>query len=114
MIEVTFFINGRLIVLFDSIVFYSFIAQDLVSTIGLAPEVLRRPLEIVSPIGHSVVLYWTYRWVRVNLDDRESEADLVILPIRDFDMILGMNWLFSYKVQIDCFPKMVNFKLPGQ
>jgi len=31
----------------------------------------------------------------------------------EFDIILGMNWLSSYHVSIDCFTKTVCLRLPG-
>jgi len=32
----------------------------------------------------------------------------------EFDIILGMDWLSSYHVSIDCFAKTICLRLPGQ
>ena len=32
----------------------------------------------------------------------------------EFDIILGMDWLSSYHVSIDCFSKTVTLRIPGQ
>ena len=37
-------------------------------------------------------------------------ADLVILDIHDFDVILGMDWLCKYHANIDCHKKIVLFQ----
>uniref|UniRef100_A0A2N9IPW9 Reverse transcriptase n=1 Tax=Fagus sylvatica TaxID=28930 RepID=A0A2N9IPW9_FAGSY len=35
----------------------------------------------------------------------ELSADLVLLEMHDFDVILGMNWLAAYHASVDCFEK---------
>ena len=37
----------------------------------------------------------------------ELEADFIPLELRDFDAILGMDWLKKYRVAINCFVKKV-------
>ncbi|XP_070050730.1 uncharacterized protein [Nicotiana tomentosiformis] len=34
-------------------------------------------------------------------------------PARDFDVILGMDWLSPYRAILDCHAKMVNLAIPG-
>ena len=34
--------------------------------------------------------------------------------MRDFDVILEMDWLASYHATVDCFSKEVIFRIPGQ
>jgi len=40
---------------------------------------------------------------------RDFEVDLVCLPLRGMDVILGMNWLEYIHVDISCFSKTVHF-----
>ena len=40
--------------------------------------------------------------------------DLIELDIKDFDMILGMDWLVRYGATIDCRKKMVTFEPEGE
>lgn len=47
--------------------------------------------------------------MRVNLDNLEFFVNLMELPMTDFDVILGMDWLFAFKVQVDCFDKTIIF-----
>ena len=41
-------------------------------------------------------------------------ADLIVLEMKDFDIILGMDWLSEHYAFIDCRSKKVIFKLPGK
>ena len=40
-------------------------------------------------------------------------VDMPVLPMSDFDVILGMNWLNKYKVVIDYFDASLSFMLKG-
>ncbi|XP_058766122.1 uncharacterized protein LOC131639659 [Vicia villosa] len=40
---------------------------------------------------------------------REFVMDLICLPMKDVDVILGMNWLVYNRVNIDCYHKLVRF-----
>lgn len=40
-------------------------------------------------------------------------VDLILLPMNDFDIILGMDWLTKYRAVLDCFNKLVHFNLEG-
>ena len=51
--------------------------------------------------------------VTVSIDDQEMMIDLLVLDMRDFDVILGMDWLASYHATVDCFSKEVIFQIFG-
>ena len=40
-------------------------------------------------------------------------VDLFILPMTEFDVILGMDWLAEYHAVLDCFARTVTFLIPG-
>ena len=82
--------------------------------LGLAPSVLEEPLLVATPLGDSSVLDRVCRSCTVSLDDLQFTADLIVLPMSEFDIILGMDWLSSYHVSIDCFAKTICLRLPGQ
>lgn len=57
-IESTFFVNDKLArILFDSGTSYSFIEQDLVTAINLAPKGLKSPIKITSPVDRGTIIY---------------------------------------------------------
>ncbi|XP_049365853.1 uncharacterized protein LOC125830727 [Solanum verrucosum] len=52
-------------------------------------------------------------------DDQNGEdmvvvfpADLIEMPIKDFDVIIGMDWLYKNHIVVDCRSKHVSFKDP--
>ena len=54
------------------------------------------------------------RAVPVVISEREFCADLVMLDMTDYDVILGMDFLSKYGAMIDCKAKTVGFKPPGE
>ena len=38
-------------------------------------------------------------------------ADLIVLAMHDFDVILGMDWLGRYRACMDCFHKTVTLRI---
>ena len=47
----------------------------------------------------------------VQIGGVDLPADLVLLEMSDFDVILGMDWLVGYHASMDCFHKTLTFKL---
>ena len=47
----------------------------------------------------------------VSIEGRELLADLVLLDVVDFDVILGMDWLSQHFATVDCRRKEVIFKI---
>ncbi|KAH0646331.1 hypothetical protein KY284_034215 [Solanum tuberosum] len=49
----------------------------------------------------------------VTIQGRDTRADLLLLDMVDFHMILGMNWLSPYRAILDCFSKTVTLAIHG-
>ena len=110
----TFMVNNSYArILFDSGATHSFIARDFMIEVGLVTKRVLVPLEISTPIGRSIVLDTYCRGVRVSLDGLSFVADLVVMSMSDYDVIIGMDWLARHHVSLDCFAKTVTFQLPG-
>ena len=54
-----------------------------------------------------------FRSCVINIVGRELFADLILLHMRDFDVILGIDWLSTYHAIVECFEKRVIFHIPG-
>nr|CAD1824746.1 unnamed protein product [Ananas comosus var. bracteatus] len=77
------------------------------------PHPLNTPLRIETPGGdleadRCIPLY------PVILDDRSFLANLVELPIKIFDVVLGMDWLTRHHATIDCERRTVTFNEPDK
>ena len=48
------------------------------------------------------------------IEEQEFRADLVALDMRDFDVVLGMDWLSRHRATLDCYRKEVKSHRPGK
>ena len=62
----------------------------------LAMEKLAYDMHVTSPLGHSVSVNNIYRNCLIVIQTREFLADLITLPFREFDLIMGMDWLSKH------------------
>ena len=101
-------------VLFDSGSSFSFISESFVAEIGIKPARLAFHLDVVTPSGeHSLV--WKYlRSNDVKLGEMDFNANLLIMDMQEYDVILGMDWLAQHSAVIDCAKKRVMTECPGQ
>ena len=106
--EGTFLVNSfPARILFDSGASYSFISHSFMRRLHLSPKVLNILLSVATPLCVFSLLELIYRDCVVSLNGVQLRVDLIVLLISEFDIILGMNWLSSYHVSIDCFAKIV-------
>src|SRR5262249_40304030 len=75
---------------------------------------MRIPLSIITPLGDSMDVKHMYTSCVVELGGRKLLADLIELPVLDFDVILGMDWLVVNHATIDCYRKCIEFKPEGE
>lgn len=50
-----------------------------------------------------------YKGCLISIAGRELLAYLILSDMKNFDVILGMDWLAAYHVSVDYFHKTVNF-----
>ena len=48
---------------------------------------------VTNPLGHSVIVNRVYRYCLIRIREYEFPKDLIELSFREFDVILGMDWL---------------------
>ena len=60
---------------------------------GLVPEDVNVVLNVFSPLGVNVELGKVCKNCVITFEDHELPADLIVLSKREFDAILGMDWL---------------------
>ena len=70
-------------------------------------------LIITTPVGKQVVCRTYYPSCTVLLGDVNLPANLIVLDMHDFDVILGMDWLEAYHATMDCFSKTITFRFQG-
>ncbi|XP_039144005.1 uncharacterized protein LOC120281170 [Dioscorea cayenensis subsp. rotundata] len=60
---------------------------------------------IQMPLGEEIAREVVFRGCPIKVKGIYFEADLIPLEMRDFDAILGMDWLNRHKAALDCFRK---------
>lgn len=57
--------------------------------------------------GESVDVSDVRRGSLVKVGNIELHVDLIVMRLTEFDIILGMDWLFQHKILVDCYTKEV-------
>jgi hypothetical protein len=85
---------------------YSFVSEDFVLRAGLSVQRLGHPI-LVSSANGSISSCSVCQGCSVILADEVFSANLVVISLGAFDVILGMDWLSQYRVVISYFWKTV-------
>ena len=88
-------------VLFDTGSTLSFISKHIAPYCDLNIQPLIPPIKVETPIGSSEVNQ-VARNVEITMNGRAFPSNLILLPMKDIDIILGMDWLLHYHANIDC------------
>ena len=64
--------------------------------------------------GDPIVSDRVIRDSKVWIGGQEFPADLVALDMRDFDVVLGMDWLSHHRSTLGCYKKEVKLHRPGK
>ena len=89
-------------------------SEEYMCACGLKPEVVSNSVMCVStPLGPESCMSKVVRNVDVIVEDTSMPIDMIVIPMSDFDVVLGMNWLYKYHVIIDCFRASLNFEVNG-
>ncbi|XP_073112192.1 uncharacterized protein [Elaeis guineensis] len=101
--------------LFDPGAIHSFIATSFIKrTNEMSPTPLENDLCVCTPSGEVILVNSICKDCILSIEDREMKADLLVLEMKDFDRILGMDWLAAYHATVDCFKKTIRFQILDQ
>ncbi|XP_070014765.1 uncharacterized protein [Nicotiana sylvestris] len=78
----------------------------------ISHESLGTPIHVSTPMGDSVVMDRIYGSCVVTFYGFETRADLLLLHMTDFEVILGMDWLSLYHAVLDGHAKTVSLAIP--
>ncbi|GKV05621.1 hypothetical protein SLEP1_g17608 [Rubroshorea leprosula] len=105
---------GNAHVLIDSGSTHSFVSPKYVPFLHVEPETLNCVLVVNTPSKEVLTSKTIYRSCRVMVEGRVLLADLILLGIVEFDVILGMDWLSTHYAMVDCYENVVTFFTPNQ
>ena len=66
-----------------------------------------------TPIGDTMTANWVCRNYEIGIGDARLSVDLITIPLRDFNVIFGMYWLFEHHVLMNCSTREVRINSPG-
>ncbi|KAF5933551.1 hypothetical protein HYC85_029722 [Camellia sinensis] len=101
------FCNSVASVLIDTGASHSFVSAAFASVLELELAQLASPICVVSPISGELILKQGVRGCDIEVADHRLPFPFVVMPMKGFDVILGMDWLSSYRAVIDCYRQRV-------
>ena len=75
---------------------------SVVIELGLEVEALEEPLYVISLLGIRARIEMICRDCKLEISGLLLTVDLRVMDMSEFDIILGMDWLTTYRVDIDC------------
>jgi len=109
--------GNRVVVLYDSGATYSFVSNECVRRLGLVIRELGCELIVATPASGEVSTSSACVGCHMEVAGRRFKVNLICLPMKGLDVILGMDWLSSNHVVIDCgrrrvvFPETIGLEL---
>ena len=98
--------------MFDFGASHSFIAASYVKSLGLKVETLENPLHVSSPLETRVSVNKICQDYELGISRILLTVDLMVMGVLEFDVILGMDWLTTHRVVIDCDRRRVTTYTP--
>lgn len=92
---------------------HSFISKISIDKIGNKCIKMNYILDVGTPSGEVINTYQMVKDVKLEIKGKVLKADLYLLRMKDFDVILGMDWLGRNYTTILCDEKEVLFHKPG-
>ena len=89
--------------LVDSGAMHSFASKPFLDSFQIKTQPLEGRMRVSLPGGDPLLADRVVRDSRVLIGGQEFPADLVALDMRDFDVVLGMDWLSRHRATLDCY-----------
>ena len=94
----------------DPISTHSYVCTSVPSLGSLPKSEIEYDILVTNPLRHSVIVHRVYKDCPIRIQEYEFLGDLIELSFREFDVILGMDWLSRPQVVVDCRMKRVTLR----
>ncbi|XP_070004204.1 uncharacterized protein [Nicotiana sylvestris] len=91
----------------------SYVTPFVAMEFGMEPDQLHEPFLVSTPVGESITAARVYRGCVVMVRSRDTMTDLIELGMVDFDVIMGMDWLYSCFSKLDCRTRSMRLEFPN-
>ena len=92
---------------------HSYICTAISSLGSLPKSETEYDIFVTNPLGHSVIVNGVYRDCPIRIQEYEFPRDLIKLSFREFDVILGIDWLSRHQVVVDYRMMRVTLRTPS-
>ncbi|XP_047165935.1 uncharacterized protein LOC124835101, partial [Vigna umbellata] len=96
-------------VLFDSGATHSFISKACVGKLGLELSEMQFDLVVSTPVAGEIRTSTMCVRCPIEVEGRKYKVNLICLPLQGLEVILGMDWLATNHILIDCGKKELVF-----
>ena len=93
---------------------HSFASKPFLDHFQIETQPLEGHMRVSLSSGDPLLVDRVVRDSRVLIGGQEFLADLVALDMRDFDVVLGMDWLSRHRATLDCYKKELKLHRPGK
>ena len=93
---------------------HSFASKKFLDRFQIKTQPLEGRMRVSFLVGDPLFSNKVVRDSIVLIEGQEFPTDLVALDMRDFDVVLGMDWLSHHRSTLDCYKKEVKFHRPGK
>ena len=93
---------------------HSFASKHFLDRFQIETQPLEGCMRVSLPAGDPLVSDRVVRDSRVLIGGQEFPADLMALDMRDFDVVLGMDWLSHHRATLDYYKKEVKLHRSGK
>ncbi|KAG6483450.1 hypothetical protein ZIOFF_060097 [Zingiber officinale] len=114
----TTLITGRIFIagigtyaLLDSGATHSFISETFLKRLGILPEDMDVGFRVIVPSGEQMLSTKMVKDIELRLQRKVVRVDFIVLPMPEFDIILGIDWLSRNGASIDFRQRTVSIRL---
>ena len=93
---------------------HSFIASTTASRWPITLGVLGTDLTVSTPLGDCIIVHTVYRDCPLQINRVDFPANLIVFPMLELDVILGMDWLARHRAIVNYYTREVVFEMPGK
>ena len=93
---------------------HSIASKHFLDRFQIETQPLEGRMRVSLPAGDPLFSDRVVRDSRVLIGGQEFPSDLVALDMRDFDVVLGMDWLSCHRATLDCYKKEVKLHRLGK
>ncbi|KAL4388726.1 hypothetical protein GQ457_09G011400 [Hibiscus cannabinus] len=91
---------------------HSYVASSVSGGLEIPVENTENVVTVHSPVGKPVSVTKIYSNCPLELQGEVFPANLMEFPFGEFDLILGMDWLSTHRVKLDCEKKRATLRTP--